>query len=122
MRAHVLIVERDVMTRETIIDLLKVLGHLGFGAESPAVGLKMLELVVFDAMMISPDATLVGKTSYALEAKQTQPQLKVIMAAAVELPEFLQPPIDAFVQKPFSLLSLMKTLGKIPIQSAYPDD
>ena len=115
MRAHVLIVERDLLTRETIIDLLKVLGHLGFGAESPAVGLKMLELVVFDAMMISPDITLFGETSYALKAKQIQPKLKVIMGAAVDLPEFSQPPIDAFIQKPFSLLSLMKTFGKISI-------
>jgi CheY-like chemotaxis protein len=115
MRAHVLIVERDLLTRETIIDLLKVLGHLGFGAESPIQGLKMLELVMFDAMMISPDITLSGEASYALEAKQIQPKLKVIMAAAIELPEFLQSPIDAFIQKPFSLLSLMKTFGKISI-------
>jgi CheY-like chemotaxis protein len=115
MRAHVLIVEKDPLTRETIIDLLKVLGHLGFGAQSPIQGLKMLELLVFDVMMITLDATLLGGKSYALEAKQIQPKLKVIMGADSNLPAFAQPPIDAFIQKPLSLLSLMKTFGKISI-------
>jgi len=108
--------------RETILDLLTALGHSGLGASSPVRGLKMLEVMVFDAMMISPGATLLGEPSYATDAKTIQPRLKVIMAAAVELPEYSAPPIDAFIQKPFSLLSLEATLQKILIAGAPSDD
>lgn len=97
MRCYVLIVERDLLIRETILDLLTALGHSGLGASSPVRGLKMLEVMVFDAMMISPGATLLGEPSYAIDAKKIQPRLKVIMAAAVELPEYSAPPIDAFI-------------------------
>jgi len=122
MRCYVLIVERDLLIRETILDLVTALGHSGLGASSPVRGLKMLEVMVFDAMMISPGATLIGEPSYAIDAKKIQPHLKVIMAAAVELPEYSAPPIDAFIQKPFSLLSLEATLQKIFIVGTPPDN
>jgi len=122
MRFYVLIVERDLLIRETILDLVTALGHSGLGASSPVRGLKMLEVMVFDAMMISPGATSLGEPSYAIDAKKIQPHLKVIMAAAVELPEYSAPPIDAFIQKPFSLRSLEATLQKIFIAGAPSDD
>ena len=92
------------------------LGHVGLGAPTPFKGLRMLEVMIFQAILISPGATLLGEPSYAVEAKKIQQDVKVIMAAAVELPEFLVAPIDAFVQKPFSLLLLRETLAKILIQ------
>ena len=116
MRAFILIVERDLHTRETIIDMCAALGHVGLGAPTPFKGLRMLEVMIFQAILISPGATLLGEPSYAVEAKKIQQDVKVIMAAAVELPEFLVAPIDAFVQKPFSLLLLRETLAKILIQ------
>jgi CheY-like chemotaxis protein len=122
MRAYVLIVERDLLTRETIIDLFKALGHLALGASSPIRGLKMLEAMTFDAIMISPGATSLGEPSYALDAKKLQPHVAVIMAAALELPEFSEPPIDAFIQKPFSLVLLEETLAKLFISGRTPDD
>jgi hypothetical protein len=97
MRAHVLVVERDLFTREVIIDLLGVLGHLAFRASSPVRGLKMLDVIWFNAIIISPGATLLDEPSHAIDAKKLQPHVKVIMAAAVDLPEFLELPIDAFI-------------------------
>lgn len=116
MRAFILVVERDLHTREVVIDMCAALGHLALGASTPYKGLRMLEMMVFQAMVISPGATLLGEPSYAVEAKKIQPKLKVIMTAAVELPDFLKSPIDAFIQKPFPLLLLKRTLTEIFIQ------
>lgn len=113
MRAFILVVERDLHTRETIIDMCAALGYVGLGASTPTKGLKMLEMMVFQVILISPGATLVGEPSYAVEAKKIQPDVTVIMAAAVEVPEHLVAPIDAFLQKPFSMIPLMKTSSKI---------
>lgn len=113
MRAFILVVERDLQTRETIIDMCAALGYVGLGASTPTKGLKMLEMMVFQVILISPGATLLGEPSYAVEAKKIQPDVKVIMAAAVEVPEHLVAPIDAFLQKPFSMIPLMRTLSKI---------
>lgn len=118
MRAFILVVERDLHTREVVIDMCAALGHLALGASTPFKGLRMLEMMVFQAMVISPGATLLGEPSYAVEAKKIQPDVKVIMAAAVEVPEHLVAPIDAFLQKPFSMIPLMKTLSKILDESA----
>jgi len=82
----------------------------------------MLELMEFQAIMISPGATLLGEPSYAVEAKKIQRNVKVIMAAAVEIPEFLKAPIDAFIQKPFSLLLLDRALKKVLIEGESFDD
>jgi len=38
------------------------------------------------------------------------------------LPEYSAPPIDAFIQKPFSLLSLEAILQKLLIAGAPSDD
>ena len=122
MRAFILIVERDLHTRETIIDMCAALGHVGLGAPTPFKGLRMLEVMIFQAILISPGATLLGEPSYAVEAKKIQKDVKVIMAAAVELPEFLKTPIDAFIQKPFPLLSLKQTLTRILIQNRPSSD
>jgi DNA-binding NtrC family response regulator len=122
VRACILVVEQDLLVRETIIDLMRALGHHAVGAPSPARGLKLFEMIDFDVMFISPRATEIGKPSYALEAKKIQPHLKVIMAAAMQSPEFSQLPIDAFIEKPFSLLTLAETLRKISIPSDLSDD
>lgn len=122
MRAFILVVERDLQTRETIIDMCAALGHVGLGAATPTKGLKMLEMMVFQAILISPGATLLGEPSYAVEAKKIQKDVQVIMAAAVELPEFLENPIDAFIQKPFPLISLKQTLAKILIKGRNSSD
>lgn len=122
MRAFILVVERDLQTRETIIDMCSALGHVGLGAATPTKGLKMLEMMVFQAILISPGATLLGEPSYAVEAKKIQKDVQVIMAAAVELPEFLGTPIDAFIQKPFPLILLKQTLAKILIKGRTSSD
>lgn len=70
MRTFILVVERDLQTRETIIDMCSALGHVGLGATTPTRGLKMLEMMVFQAILISPGATLLGEPSYAVEAKK----------------------------------------------------
>ena len=122
MRAYILVVERDLLLRETIIDLLDALGHHALGSPSPIRGLKLLEMMGFDVMIISPGAMLLAEPSYAQDAKKLQPHLKVIMAAPMEFPEFSEMPIDAFIRKPFSLLSLAQTLRKISIPSDLSDD
>lgn len=122
MRAFILVVERDLHTREIVVDMCVALGHRALGASTPIKGLRMLELMVFQAIMISPGATLLGEPSYAVEAKKIQRNVKVIMAAAVEIPEFLKAPIDAFIQKPFSLLLLDRALNKVLIEGESFDD
>ena len=122
MRAYILVVERDLLLRETIIDLLDVLGHHALGVPSPIRALKLLEMMGFDVMITSPGATLLGEPSYAQDAKKFQPHLKVVMAAAMESPEFSDMQIDAFIQKPFSLVSLAETLRQISIPSDLSDD
>jgi len=117
MRAYLLIVDRDLLTREVITKLVMELGHVALGASSPARGLRMLEAMKFDAMIISPDATLPEELSYAIDAKQLQPQIAVILTAAIELTEFSNAPIDAFIQKPFSVALLEDTLKKLFICS-----
>jgi CheY-like chemotaxis protein len=117
MRAYFLIVERDLLTREVITKLVMGLGHVALGASSPARGLRMLEAMKFDAMIIGADATLLEAPNYAIDAKQLQPQIAVIMTAAIELPEFCNPPIDAFIRKPFSTALLEETLKKLFICS-----
>jgi CheY-like chemotaxis protein len=117
MRAYFLIVERDLLTREVITKLVMELGHVALGASSPARGLRMLEAMKFDAMIMSPNAMPLGETNYAKDAKQLQPQIAVIMTAAIALPEFYNSPIDAFIQKPFSLALLEETLKKLFICS-----
>lgn len=88
---------------------------MALGAQSPAQGLRMLEAMKFDVLIIGSGSTLLGKPSYAIDAKQLQPHIAVIMTATIELPELVEPPIDAFIQKPFSVASLEKTLRKLCI-------
>jgi DNA-binding NtrC family response regulator len=113
MRAFILVIEQDLLVRETIIYQLAALGHRAIGSPSIFRGLKLLKMIEFDVMIISPSATSNGEPSYALEAKKIQPHVKVLMAAAMYLPEFSELSIDAFIQKPFSALTLEVTLKRI---------
>jgi len=122
MRAYILVIERDLLLRETIIDLLTALGHVAIGTSSPVRGINLLKRLGFDVLITSPGATLIGEPSYALDAKKIQPHLKVVLAAGLDSPEFAELAIDAFIQKPFSILTLAQTLIKISIPSDISDD
>lgn len=123
MRAFILVVERNHLLRQTIIDLLTVLGHEALGTSCAIRGLKLLKHLGFDVLITSPGTTLNGEPSYALEAKKIQPHLKVVVADAIDSPAFSESSIDAFIQKPFSLVSLERTLEKkLSISSDLNDD
>lgn len=122
MRAYILVIERDLLLRETIIDLLTALGHVAIGTSSTVRGINLLKRLGFDVLITSPGATLIGEPSYALDAKKIQPHLKVVLAAGLDSPEFAELAIDAFIQKPFSILTLAQTLIKISIPSDISDD
>jgi len=122
MRAYILVIERDLLLRETIINLLMALGHEAIGTSSPVRGINLLKRLGFDVLITSPGATLIGEPSYALDAKKIQPHLKVVVAAGLDSPEFAELAIDAFIQKPFSILTLAQTLRKISIPSDISDD
>jgi DNA-binding NtrC family response regulator len=122
MRAFILVVERNLLLRQTLIDLLTALGHEALGTSSAIRGLKLLKHLGFDVLITSPGTTLIEEPSYALEAKKIQPHLKLVIADAIDSPEFSELAIDAFIQKPFSLLALEKTLEKFFISSDLNDD
>ena len=122
MRAFILVVERNLLLRQTLIDLLTALGHEALGTSSAIRGLQLLKNLGFDVLITSPGTTLIEAPSYALEAKKIQPHLKLVIADAIDSPEFSELAIDAFIQKPFSLLALEKTLEKFSISSDLNDD
>lgn len=122
MRAFILVVERNLLLRQTLIDLLTALGHEALGISSAIRGLKLLKHLGFDVLITSPGTTLIEDPSYALEAKKIQPHLKLVIADVIDSPEFSELAIDAFIQKPFSLLALEKTLEKFFISSDLNDD
>jgi len=122
MRAFILVVERNLLLRQTLIDLLTALGHEALGTSSAIRGLQLLKNLGFDVLITSPGTTLIEEPSYALEAKKIQPHLKLVIADAIDSPEFSELAIDAFIQKPFSLLALEKTLEKFSISSDLNDD
>jgi len=113
MRAYVLVVERDLQTREIIRDMLNICSHTAFCVATMSMALKVLGAIQFDAIVMSPGALALGEPSYGVEAKRKQPKIKVIMASASPMPEFLLPPIDAFVQKPFSIQSIDQALQTV---------
>lgn len=117
MRACILVVEQDLLARETIIYQLTALGHRAIGSPTIVRGLKLLEMIEFDVMYISAGTALGGEPSYALDAKKIQPHMKVLMAAAVDLPDSYELAVDAFIKKPFSALTLEVTLRRIYSES-----
>jgi len=117
MRAYILVIERDLLLRETIIDLLTALGHEAIGTSSSVRGINLLKNLGFDVLITSLGATLIAEPSYALDAKKIQPHLKIVVAAGSDSPDFSELAVDAFIHKPFSLFTLSQTLRKVSIAS-----
>lgn len=120
MPIDVLIVEKDRRARQTFIEMYAEMKYRAAGVDSGEQALDALEGVYFDVMVVSlrmddPD----GKT-IAIRAKKLQGQLKVIVVGERRPPPELAPFVDAFVQIPFSLQDMQKSVKQVLLPSA-PD-
>jgi len=110
MRAVILLVEEDRLTRITICDMLMALDYRVFGVNSVARARRVMHALAIDAMIVTTKPSVSIEPAYAAEAKALQPNIKVVLVSPNAALQYLVPSVDAFVLKPFLLETLGNTL------------
>jgi len=106
MRALILLVEEDRLTRRTICDMLEAMDYRVLGVNSFDRARRVMSGIAFDALIVTARSSTALELSYAAAAKSMQPNIKVILISHTALPRHLSPSVDAFVVRPFLLESL----------------
>ncbi|HEV2612945.1 MAG TPA: hypothetical protein VGU61_21985 [Noviherbaspirillum sp.] len=101
----VLVVDPYPALADTIADMLRACQHVAIALDDYAAGLKLLDTVAFDALIVSIDDSDVISVSFALAAKAKQPMLFVVGVGnfSDQPSELAGSTIDVFVGKPFSV-------------------
>ena len=115
MRALILLVEEDRLTRASICDMLKSLDYrvLGVSTFARALRLMLTNGIGFDALILSVKGGWDGDPAYAAVAKAAQPEIKVIIASSLADRGQNASLVDAYVPKPFILESVGEALIKV---------
>ncbi|WP_208281745.1 hypothetical protein [Massilia oculi] len=113
MTIAVLVIEKDALTRETILYMLEALNYRAVGVEGTENALGALHGVHFDVLMCSlshddPEGRIV-----AYEAKALQEHLKVIVISGRGREKDFAPLVDAFVPKPFTLQTIDHAIKQV---------
>lgn len=106
MRALVLLVEEDRLTRRTICDMLEAMDYRVLGVNSFERAQRVMSGIAFDVLIVTARSSASLELSYAAAAKSMQAAIKVILISSADLPRYLSPSVDAFIVKPFLLESL----------------
>lgn len=109
----VLVVEREELVREVVTDMLGACDHVAVGMETPELGLKALEGVGFDIMILDLSANDPAAEIVALRAKVIFPNVKIIGMCGRHPRPRLSPGIDAFLMKPFTVEQLKLSISEL---------
>lgn len=113
MTIAVLVIEKDDLTRETILYMLEAMKYRAVGVQATQNALGALHGVHFDVVMCSlshddPEGSLI-----AYEAKALQEHLKVIVISGRGREKDFAPLVDAFVPKPFTLQAIDHAIKQV---------
>lgn len=108
----VLVVDSDPALANAISEMLRALRHIAIALDGYADGLKLLDTVAFDALIVSVDDSDVVSISFAVAARAKQPSLVVIgVGNFIEQPSaFAKAEIDIFLGKPFSIEQIEESI------------
>jgi len=120
MPRSVLVVEKDDLTRLTIVYMLNAIGHRAAEAKTAEVALGALTGVWFNTIIVSPTTDDPDGRRVAWEAKALQPHIKVILVSGAGGQHDLAPYVDVFVAKPFTLEQIKAAI--IAVQESDGDD
>ena len=117
MTNAILVVEKDALTRGTILNMLEAMGYRAVGVDDTQKALGALHGVYFDVVMCGlshddPEGSIV-----AYEAKALQGHLKVIVISGRGRETDFAPLVDAFVPKPFTLQSIDHAIKQVHLVS-----
>jgi DNA-binding NtrC family response regulator len=112
----VLVADPDLVTCEIIAEMLKLSGHAVTAITKLVSGLRVLDTILFDALVVSvDDHPSVIDLSFLKAAKAGRPMLKVVgMSAQIHQPaDGTAHLMDAFLHKPFSLEQLNEAVDRV---------
>jgi DNA-binding response OmpR family regulator len=119
----VLVVDPDPALASTIAEMLRACRHVAIALDDYTAGLKLLDTVAFDALIVSVDGSDVVSVSFAVAARSKQPSLFVVgVGNFVEQPtNFAKAEIDIFIGKPFSIEQIESSIRDLigPLQSGF---
>lgn len=99
----VLVIEKDALTRDTIVQMVEALDNVAIGVDLPEAGLAYLERVGFDVIIVSLRESDPDGADTALKAKAIYPKVKLVVASGHALLDELSNQVDGFLRKPFDL-------------------
>ncbi|WP_036169180.1 response regulator [Massilia sp. 9096] len=103
MPISVLVVEKDPLTRETLVYMLETLKYVTVAVGSARMVYDILDSVHFDALLVSLDLSDPDGVGIAMDAKAYQRSIKVVVVSGRYRPDSLHSLVDGYVEKPFTL-------------------
>ena len=113
MAYSVLIVEKDLLTRQTLAFMAKTLGTIVVPVGDIELAYNILDAVIFDIVLVSLDRGDKDGTAISVDAKTYQPRTKVIVACGQHRPAELSWLVDEYIQKPFTLKQLDEAITRV---------
>jgi len=117
MRLSVLLIEPDLSTLDIMADMVTALGHRAIGVLTTAMAIGALQAIKVDVAIIGLAPDDPDGIAIAALAKSHQPGIKTVVSSGKHVSRIAMPTIDAFLNKPFSIDDMRKTL-----QALYPGD
>lgn len=118
MPACILVVEKDALTRDTIVHMLESLNYTTIPTANVKLAYDILDAVRCNIVIASLELGDPDGVNIAMDAKAYQGKIKVIVVSGHYPPESLNGLIDAYVQKPFSLKQIDDAIKSVLAQAA----
>lgn len=113
MQLSILIVGKDPIVSQTLVEMVKDLGHQSLVITSPDLVLGALTAVIVDVMILDTDAYNFYGVTLAAEGKKNQPQLKIFLTTGSEVSIERTQFIDEVLYKPLSKEALYFALKRM---------
>jgi DNA-binding response OmpR family regulator len=113
MPISVLVVEKDPLTRETLVYMLEAMKYTVVAVESARMAYQILDSVYFDALVVSLNVSDPDGVGIAMDAKAYQRRIKIIVVSGRYRPDSLHARVDGYVEKPFSLKQIDDAIKEV---------
>lgn len=111
MQATVLVVEQDLLTRQTFVEMVGVCGYLSMGAEDAVQARDMLRNMTFDVVLSGSTLGSESGLAFADDVKLISPGTGIILILSDHATrELTGRAVDMHLCKPFSILQLRHAL------------